>query len=78
MSETIVRCHGCEGKGWIQVIDPPVYRHFDAGNTAQTPPHLTSAGTARAIGCPLCGGSGGLTEDSVPPKPARWPILSVG
>jgi len=40
-------------------------------------PQTISHGTARGQLCPLCGGAGGLTEGSVPPKPARWPILSV-
>lgn len=73
MNKTIVRCHGCDGKGWIQVIDPPVYElrvgssNTDLGGGPQTISH----GTARGQLCPLCGGAGGLTEGSVPPKPAR-------
>jgi hypothetical protein len=77
MNETTVRCHGCDGKGWIQVTDPPVYHYIDSGNRMPAPPIWTSVGTARVVICPVCGGAGGLIEGSVPPKPARWPTLSV-
>jgi DnaJ-class molecular chaperone len=73
MDKTIVRCHGCNGNGWVQVIDPPVYQLRDAGNTTTMPPRLMCGGTARAQACPLCGGAGGLIEGSLPPKPARLP-----
>jgi DnaJ-class molecular chaperone len=52
------KCHGCDGKGWIQVIDPPVYQHKGAGNTAPVLPYCTSTGTARAVICPICEGTG--------------------
>jgi hypothetical protein len=57
------KCHGCDGRGWVQVIDPPVYQHKDAGNTAPVPPYYTSRGTARAVICPLCKGTGRRKEN---------------
>lgn len=56
------KCIACDGKGWVQVIDPPLYQRFDAGNTTQMPLHLTSAPVARAVICPVCKGTGGRVD----------------
>jgi DnaJ-class molecular chaperone len=52
-------CIGCDGKGWVQVIDPPVYElRVGSTNTDLGGPQTISRGTARAVTCPLCEGTG--------------------
>ena len=56
-------CHGCQGKGWIQVIDPPAVVKDVGSGTTDSYMQPISQGTARAQVCPICKGEGTKKND---------------
>lgn len=52
------KCIGCDGKGWVTLIDP-VHNAWITSTSAQVAPTSSIIiGRARAVVCPVCSGTG--------------------